>query len=269
METIVFVGAGSIAEAMIRGIVGSGIMDPKNVFVMNKSDNERLVYLNKKYGVSIVCSERTALTKADLIILATKPKGINKVMSDISPFLKNDAAVLSVLTGISFEAIKNGLGARAIAKSVPNTSSTIGKSASGVAWNELVSPEMKESILNIFEAIGIVKEVDEDGLHTVTAISGSGPAYVYYFVEALEEAAVEQGFAKETARDLIIQTLEGAAMMLKVTGIEPAELRKNVTSPGGTTEAGLKALENRSFKKAISECVENAGQRSRELGKLS
>ncbi|WP_438310597.1 pyrroline-5-carboxylate reductase [Sporosarcina sp. FA9] len=268
MKTIVFVGAGSMAEAMIGGIVEQRTMDPLNVFVMNKSDDARLEYLKTKYGVSIVCSNKKALRKADLIILATKPKDIHQVMVDILPYLSDHTAVLSVIAGISIQAFENGLGARMIARSMPNTSATIGKSASAVAWNNTIDLNMKMNILKMLESIGMVKVVEEDEMHVVTALSGSGPAYVYYLAEALEEVAIEQGLSQDIARSLIIQTLEGAAAMMKNTGEEPAELRKHVTSPGGTTEAGVTALENRLFKEIIAECIQKAEARSRELGAM-
>ena len=269
MKTIVFIGAGSMAEAVIAGIVEQGAVVPKNVFVMNRSDDERLSALHSKYGVSIVCKEKEALKNADLVVLATKPKDIHRAMADALPYLDDKTAVLSVIAGVSIQTIENGLGARPIARSMPNTSATIGKSASGIAWNQAISEELKKHILGLLESIGMVKEVAEDDLHAVTALSGSGPAYVYYLAEALEEAAIGKGLSKDIARALIIQTLEGAAAMLKETGTEPAELRKNVTSPGGTTEAGLNALEIGKFKETIAACIGKAEARSRELGTQS
>ncbi|WP_432358712.1 pyrroline-5-carboxylate reductase [Sporosarcina sp. UB5] len=269
MGTIVFVGAGSMAEAMIAGIVNNEVMPAKDVFVMNKSDDERLFYMQQSYGVSLVCNERNALREAELIILATKPKDSKQVMCEIANYLHDNAAVLSVIAGVSIETIENGLGKRPIARSMPNTSATIGKSASGVSMNELVDSNLRKRILDLLSSIGIVREFEEDELHTVTALSGSGPAYVYYMVEALEEAAIAKGLSNEVARELIIQTFEGAAAMLRQTGEEPERLRKNVTSPGGTTEAGLKALENRLFKETIQHCINSAERRSRELGALS
>jgi pyrroline-5-carboxylate reductase len=269
MKTIVFIGAGSMAEAVIAGIVEQGAVVPQNVFVMNRSDDERLVSLHNKYGVSIVCKEKEALKNADLVVLATKPKDIHQAMADTLPYLDDKTAVLSVIAGVSIQTIENGLGARPIARSMPNTSATIGKSASGIAWNKAISEELKKHILGLLESIGMVKEVEEDDLHAVTALSGSGPAYVYYLAEALEEAAIGKGLSKDIARALIIQTLEGAAAMLKETGTEPAELRNNVTSPGGTTEAGLNALDNGKFKETIAACIEKAVARSRELGAQS
>lgn len=268
MKTIVFVGAGSMAEAMIGGIVERGAIEPKNVFVMNKSDDKRLAELNNKYGVSAVDPERKALGKADLIILATKPKDIHQVMADILPYLGEQTAVLSVIAGISIQTMEKGLGNRPIARAMPNTSATIGKSATGIAWNHAIKDGMKQPVLDLLTGIGMVEEVEEDQLHLLTALSGSGPAYVYYLAEALEEAAMRKGLSKEVARSLIIQTFEGSAMMMRKTGDEPAELRKHVTSPGGTTEAGLQLLERRAFKEIIAECLNKAETRSRELGKL-
>ncbi|MFC5603479.1 pyrroline-5-carboxylate reductase [Sporosarcina koreensis] len=269
MGTIVFVGAGSMAEAIIAGILNNEVMQAKDVYLMNKSDDERLSFMQKTYGISLVCQERIALREADLIVLATKPKDIKEAMRDITRFLNDDAAVLSVIAGVSMETIEKGLGKRPIARSMPNTSATIGKSASGVSMNDLVDSTLRKQILDLLSSIGVVKEVQEDELHTVTALSGSGPAYIYFMVEALEEAAIARGLSNDVARELIIQTFEGAAAMLRQTGEEPELLRKNVTSPGGTTEAGLKALESRLFKETIQECINSAERRSRELGALS
>jgi pyrroline-5-carboxylate reductase len=269
MRKIVFVGAGSMAEAIIAGILTNEVISAEDVYVMNKSDDARLAYLQNSYGVSLVCQERNALREAELIVLATKPKDVQQAMHDIVSYLNDDTAVLSVIAGVAIETIQNGLGSRPIARSMPNTSATIGMSASGVSMNAKVDPHIRERILDLLSSIGVVREVAEDKLHTVTALSGSGPAYVYYMVEALEEAAIANGLSVEVARDLIIQTFEGAAAMLRQTGEEPELLRQNVTSPGGTTEAGLRILENRSFKEMIQECINSAERRSRELGALS
>lgn len=266
MDKVVFVGAGSMAEAIIAGIVNKSVMRAKDIYVMNKSDEDRLIYMQNTYGVSIVSAERNELSDAGLFILATKPKDIHQAMADIVNHMNDDAAALSVIAGVSIATIESGLGARPIARSMPNTSATIGKSATGVSMNQSVNNNMNKKIISLLSSIGIVKEVVEDELHLVTALSGSGPAYVYYLVEALEEAAISKGLCADTARELIIQTLEGAASMLKKTGEEPSILRKNVTSPGGTTEAGLRALEKNSFKQTISHCINDAEARSRELG---
>lgn len=265
METIVFVGAGSMAEAIIAGMVKQEVIHPKRLFVMNKGDNQRLFYLQRKYGVSIVCEQKDALTKADLVVLATKPQDIHQAMLDISAFLNKSSAVLSVIAGVSMDTIEKGLGSRPIARAMPNTSATIGKSATGIAFNQAVEQVLQTQLLTLLEAIGLVQVVEEQDLHTVTALSGSGPAYVYYLVEAFEEAVIEKGLSQEVARALIIQTLEGATSMLKETKEEPATLRENVTSPNGTTAAGIQVLADGKFKSLIAGCINQASERSKQL----
>lgn len=267
MKKIVFVGAGSMAEAIISGLVKKKVYPSENIFVMNKTDQERLEQMQAEYGVSIICPNKKALAEADLIILATKPQDIQQAMADIRPFLNEHSAILSVSAGISIETIEKSIGSRPIARSMPNTSAAIGKSATGIAFNPSVSNALKKEINHLLEAVGIVQQVDEDALHTVTALAGSGPAYVYYLVEALEEIAMKQGLSRDVARLLTIQTLEGAAAMLKETKEEPAILRENVTSPNGTTAAGLNALAEGGFKELIAECIIAADHRSRELSK--
>lgn len=265
MKKIVFVGAGSMAEAIISGMVKETVAPPKNITVMNKADDERLLQLQKKYGVSIICPNRKALMEADLVVLATKPQDIRQALVDIRPILKDEAAVLSVVAGISIATIEAFAGNRPIARSMPNTSATIGKSATGIAFNASVSDGLKEEISTLLEAIGLVQQVDEEQLHIVTALSGSGPAYIYYLVEAFEKIAETEGLTKDVARSLTIQTLEGAAAMLKEMGEEPSVLRQNVTSPNGTTAAGLKALADGQFEEIIANCIIAATERSKEL----
>lgn len=266
MEKIVFVGAGSMAEAVIAGICKQKTVDSSSVYVMNRSDDDRLHHLQECYGVSIVSSSRNELKSADLIVLATKPKDVQVAMEQIVPLLKKEAVILSVLAGVPISTIERGLGLRGIARSMPNTSAAIGKSATGVAWNSIIEKKDKQQILALLGSIGIVVEVEEDQLHAVTALSGSGPAYVYYLAEALEKAAIQAGIEQPIARELIIQTLDGAAGMMQKTQEEPDVLRKNVTSPGGTTEAGILALSEGGFQEAVKSCIQDAENRSRELG---
>lgn len=267
MKKIVFVGAGSMAEAIIAGMVKEAVTLPKNITVMNKADDQRLIQLQNKYGVSIICPNKFALKEADLIVLATKPQDIQQALIDIRPILKENAAILSVVAGISIATIEACAGSRPIARSMPNTSATIGKSATGIAFNAAVTDSLKSEICILLEAIGLVQQVEEEQLHIVTALSGSGPAYIYALVEAFEKISVSEGLTKDVARSLTIQTLEGAAAMLKETGVEPSILRENVTSPNGTTAAGLRALADGKFEEIIANCIIAATERSKELAK--
>lgn len=266
MKKIVFIGAGSMAEAVIAGICGRNTADPADVHVLNKSDDGRLRQLQSAYGVSLVSPDRAEIREADLLVLAVKPKDAAIAMEEISGYVSDHTVILSVLAGIPISAIEYGLGERAVARCMPNTSAAVGLSATGISWNRYVTDRQKTFIRTLLRSIGIVEEVAEDELHTVTALSGSGPAYVYYLAEAMEKAAAGAGLDRETARKLVIQTIEGAAAMLKTTMREPSDLRLDVTSPNGTTAAGIQALDDHGFTEAVHACIDGAERRSRELG---
>lgn len=266
MQKIVFIGAGSMAEALIQGWINKEVVNANNIYIKNRSNIERLKELKETYGVHIL-EKIEQLNDADLIILAMKPKDAKDACETIAPYLSDKTAILSVLAGISIQTIEKALGARPIARVMPNTSATIGMAASGIAFNKFVNEQQKAMYLHMLEAIGIVIEVEEDKLHAVTALSGSGPAYIYYLLEAWENIGTEFGLSKETVRKLMVQTLAGAASMIQTVQEEPCVLRKKVTSPGGTTEAGIKALEHYRFNDAVYACIKSAEARSRELAK--
>ena len=202
-----------------------------------------------------------------MIILAMKPKDVQEAMRMISPYLHPSTSILSILAGISIDTIEQGLGSRPIARAMPNTSATIGLSATGISFNSLVDPSAKERFLSLLNAVGLVMEVEEDQLHAITALSGSGPAYLYYLIEAFENVGAEFGLQKDVVRALMAQTLAGSAAMLTYGKEEPEVLRRKVTSPGGTTEAGIAALDRMNFTESIAACIRSAEQRSRELAK--
>lgn len=266
MQKLVFIGAGSIAEALIHGWIKNDVVPRENIYVKNRSNVQRLHELKERFGVHIL-EQLEDLSDADLVILAMKPKDAKAAFETIAPYLSENTAILSVLAGISMETIEKALGARPIARVMPNTSAAIGMAASGISFNEYVTEEQKALYLQLLEAIGIVIEVEEEQLHAITALSGSGPAYLYYLLEAWEKIGTEFGLSKEVVRKLMVQTIAGSAMMLQQIKEEPEVLRKKVTSPGGTTEAGIKALESYKFTEAIFACIKNAEARSRELAK--
>lgn len=265
---MVFVGAGAMAEAIINGLTKKKIVSPSCIHVMNKSDESQLNFLQETYDVKIVCKQKKALAEANIVFLVMKPKDANDALKSLAPHINSNATIISVIAGISIKTISNSLGNRPIARVMPNTSAAVGMSASAVCWNELISEETKLLIINLLGSIGSVKVVEEEDLHIVTALSGSGPAYLYYFAEHFEAAAVEQGLNPGDARQLFIQTMEGAAQMLKKGDMEPQELRRRVTSPGGTTEAGIEQLIEHKVKEAIFSCIDAAQNKSRELGRL-
>lgn len=266
MEKILFIGAGSIAEALIHGWLKKEVVTSENLYVTNRSNKERLTEIQESYGINILENNEWIL-QMDLIILAMKPKDAKVALEQLRPFIRQDTAILSVLAGISISTIEMALGTRPIARAMPNTSATIGLSASGISFNDHVTAEQKQLYLKMLKAVGVVIEVEEEQLHAVTALSGSGPAYIYYLLEALERVGTEFGLSKEIVRSLMIQTIAGSAEMLKTVKEEPEVLRRKVTSPGGTTEAGIQALENYQFTEAISACIKSAEAKSRELAK--
>ncbi|WP_449536857.1 pyrroline-5-carboxylate reductase ProI [Ferdinandcohnia sp. Marseille-Q9671] len=266
-QNIVFVGAGSMAEAMISGMLQKELFLPKQISVMNRSNHERLEYLNTTYGVVISKNKQETIKNAGIIILAIKPKDVAETVLAIRDYVNEQQLIISVLAGVSTTTITDLLNKEvAVVRAMPNTSAAIGKSATALAVGTYASEKHLLISRELFETIGIVTTVEETDLHAVTGLSGSGPAYVYYLVEAMEKAADEIGLEKGIAKDLILQTIIGAAEMLKSSTKQPAMLRKEVTSPGGTTEAGIKVLEEFNYQEAMIACIKRATSRSTELG---
>ncbi|WP_107923946.1 pyrroline-5-carboxylate reductase [Lysinibacillus parviboronicapiens] len=266
MKKILFIGAGSMAEALMQGWIKQKVFTAQEIYVTNRSDKERLQFLHNTYNVNYRMNDDIYM-QADLIILAMKPKDAIAAMLELKPKISAHTAVLSILAGIAINTITENLGLRPVARVMPNTSATIGMSASGIAFNDRITAEHRTMFLQLLEAVGSVIEVEEDQLHAVTALSGSGPAYIYYLMEAFERVGTEVGLTKDTVRLLMTQTLAGTAEMLKQSLDEPNVLRKKVTSPGGTTDAGIKALEQYKFNEAITACIKEAEARSRSLAK--
>lgn len=269
MKKLVFVGAGSMAEAMISGIGASGLLPGEQIWVTNKQDTDRLKALEQKYRIKRTYDHGELFENADGIVLAMKPKDAAAAIEEIKPYLTEGMLVISVLAGVSIEAIEAAAGkALAVARAMPNTSAAIGKSATALAVNTKVNETQKTKVKELFDTVGLTTFVEEYQLDAVTGLSGSGPAYIYYLVEAMEKSADEIGLEKRTAKELIIQTLLGAAEMLTKSDKEPAQLRFEVTSPGGTTEAGISILEQHGVQTAFVSCIKEATAQSKRLGHM-
>lgn len=267
---ISFVGAGSITEAMISGLLRNQVCSQKNIFVTNRQSQERLLELEQRYGVRTTYNLHELTHLADIIILAVKPVNAKDVLELLHSYITENSLIISVMAGISIDFIQEQLQKNCgIVRGMPNTSATIGKSATAISFNPYVSEKQKQISYQIFNAIGLTVHVEENQLDIVTAISGSGPAYFYYFVEIMEQAAIDLGIDHTIAKKLITQTLLGAAEMLQVTNEAAETLRKKVTSPGGTTEAGIHVLKEHHVDQAFIECIKAATNRSKELGKIA
>ncbi|WP_062198455.1 pyrroline-5-carboxylate reductase [Massilibacterium senegalense] len=266
-KKIAFYGAGAMAEAIISGIVKSELIPSTNILAINRSNKDRLTYLEEIYHIQ-TSQNLQDLQSATIIFLAMKPKDVHKALLPLQQFLHNDALIISVAAGISCAQIEQACQKQvAVIRSMPNTSATLGLSATGIARGMYASDTHVQTAKTLLQTIGIVEEVEEDQLHVITGLSGSGPAYFYYVVEAMEVAAIQLGLPENLAHDFAVQTILGSASMLKETQKPAPLLRKEVTSPNGTTEAGIRTLDEYHVKEAIQQCVKNATKRSIELGK--
>jgi pyrroline-5-carboxylate reductase len=267
---ITFVGAGSMAEAIIRGLVTNKIATPHNVRVINRQDRAKLEAVRSQYGVMTAGDQAAKdefVTSADIVVLAFKPKDAVEGLRSLKHLFRPGQLLISVIAGLATATMISVLEAElAIARTMPNTSSTIGLGATGICFSSAVQEGQKQLALSMFESIGIVAVVDEDQLDIVTGVSGSGPAYIYYMMEAMVEGGIRGGLSAEAARLLVQQTVLGAASMVKATGEDPAELRRKVTSPNGTTFAALESLDRSGFAEGVIAAVLRAAERAREIG---
>ncbi|EPY7703601.1 pyrroline-5-carboxylate reductase ProI [Bacillus pacificus] len=268
IQNISFLGAGSIAEAIIGGLLHANVVKGEQITVSNRSNETRLQELHNKYGVKGTHNKKELLTNTNILFLAMKPKDVAEALTPFKEDIHNNLLIISLLAGVSTHSIRNLLQKDVpIIRAMPNTSAAILKSATAISSSKHATKEHIQTAIALFETIGLVSVVEEEEMHAVTALSGSGPAYIYYVVEAMEEAAKKIGLKEDVAKSLILQTMIGAAEMLKASEKHPSILRKEITSPGGTTEAGIEVLQEHKFQQALISCITQAAQRSHNLGK--
>lgn len=265
-KTVAFLGAGSMAEAMISGLVKSGNIPPKQIIATNRSNEERLSVLEYNYGIKGIKRENLQFDKIDIFILAMKPKDIDKALNDIKDLIKPNQLLLSVLAGITTTYLEENLHlGQQVVRVMPNTSSMIGESATAISPGHNTADENVKLVQELLECIGEVYTIHEKDMDIFTGLAGSGPAYFYYLMEHMEQQGVEAGLNEVTTRQIIAQTIVGAAKMIQSQEKSPSTLRENVTSPNGTTAAGLQALDENGGGIAISKAVEHAAKRSKEI----
>jgi pyrroline-5-carboxylate reductase len=267
-KTIAFLGAGSMAEAMISGIVEAGNIPASQIIVTNRSNKGRLDELRKKYGVNTAAQDALQLDEVDIIILAMKPKDAEKALSSIKYNITPDQTILSVLAGITTSFMEEHLHKnQPIIRVMPNTSSMMRESATALSPGRHAAEEHISMAKELLACIGEVYILAEEKMDIFTGIAGSGPAYFYYLMEHIEEAGKAEGLNPEMARQIGAQTILGAAMMMIERSETPAELRRNVTSPNGTTAAGLAALDHHGGGEAMIQAIKSASKRSKELSR--
>jgi pyrroline-5-carboxylate reductase len=263
---IAFIGPGVMAEAMIAGLLRQKLAKPENLTAAGPRE-ERLGELHKKYGVKTTTDNTSAVSHADVVVLSVKPQRLSEVMKGLKG-IRADALVLSIIAGANIKKISTGLKHKAVVRSMPNTPGQIGQGITVWTASKDVTDEQQKMARAIIGALGDEVFVeDESYLDMATALSGTGPAYVFLFTEALIDAGVHMGFPRRIAEQLVLQTIKGSASFYEDAGRHPATLRNQVTSPGGTSAEALYYLEKAGFRTAISRAVWAAYQRSLELGK--
>ncbi|MFH1074154.1 MAG: pyrroline-5-carboxylate reductase [Candidatus Firestonebacteria bacterium] len=258
-----FIGAGNMAEAVIAGLIKSKTVEPSDILISDIQKN-RLIELEKKYGVVSADSNRAVITGSEAIILAVKPKDVDNV-KEVFAAIKQGSFIISIMAGITTSFFEKNDMKIPVVRVMPNTPALVLSGMTGMCQGKYANRVHMEKAKVILSAVGKVVEVEEKLMDSLTSISGSGPAYVFLFAEALLEAAEKNGIDKATAKLLVANTLMGGAKMVLESGEEPSVLRRKVTSPGGTTAAALSVFENMKFKEIVGKAVEAAKKRSKEM----
>jgi pyrroline-5-carboxylate reductase len=266
-KTIAFIGPGAMAEAMISGLLRQQLAEPGHLLAAGPRE-ERLQQLGEKYGIEPMGENSAAASRADVVVLSVKPQRLSMVLKGLKGSLKPEAFALSIVAGASIGKISGGLGHPSVVRSMPNTPAQIGEGITVWTASPSASEAQIETARAILGALGPEVFVeDEHYLDMATALSGTGPAYVFLFMEALIDAGVHMGFPRRIAEQLVIQTIRGSIAYYEKSTFHPAPLRNQVTSPGGTSAEALYYLEKAGFRTAISRAVWAAYQRSLELGR--
>lgn len=266
---IVFVGPGAMAESMIAGLIRNQVASPE-LLLATGPRQARVDELSKKYGIIPFTDNATAVREGDVVVLSVKPQRLNNVMAGLSGNIQPGSLVLSIIAGASIEQLSRGLKHAAIVRSMPNTPAQIGEGITVWTASSAVSAEQREMAGRILSALGEHIFLEEEHyLDMATALSGTGPAYVFLFMEAMVDAGVHLGFPRRIAEQLVAQTVRGSVdyYTQRDDPVHLARLRNEVTSPGGTSAAALYYLEKAGFRTAISRAIWAAYERSLELGK--
>ncbi len=263
MISIGFIGAGNMAEAIIGGIVKNGIISGDNIFAFDIS-KDRIEYISEKYNINFLDSEEKVLQESEYVFLAVKPQ-IFPYLRDKGIGINYKGTVISIMAGVDLNSLKIAFPKAEIVRTMPNFPALVGEGVTGICFSDNVSDLKKETVKNILASIGKTLVLEEKNIDALTGLSGSGPAFVFRFAEALADAGVYCGLSRKDAYLLAAQTIYGSAKMIMETGIHPGDLKDSVTSPGGTTIEGIKELEKNGFRNAVMEAVISSYKKSKEL----
>lgn len=264
-KKISFIGAGNMAEALVSGLLKRKALPPKNILLSDPAE-KRLLHLKKTYRVNTAKSNIESAGKGEIIVLAVKPQVMGAVLDELKDAVTPDKLVISIAAGITTSFIRRHLDKKTnVIRVMPNTPALVGMGISAISADKKISKSHISQAKAIMESAGKTIAIEERRLDAVTGLSGSGPAYIFLVIEALIEGGVASGLSRNTAKELVLETVNGAVALLSETGKTPVELREMVTSPGGTTVAGLKVLEEGAVRSAFITAVEAATARSKEL----
>lgn len=266
-KKIAFIGAGNMGQAMIKGLIKSGLYTPENIVIYDAYQP----LLDKLAGELSVTTAKTpteAVAQVETIIFAVKPYVLPGLLADLKGQLTIDHLLISVAAGVPLATIEGILGSnRRIVRVMPNTPALVGEGMSAVVKNQVATEDDNQAVLEIFRSFGKAEAVTENLIDAVIGVSGSSPAYVYMFIEALADGAVLEGLTRPQAYEFAAQTVLGAAKMVLETGEHPGVLKDNVSSPGGTTIEAVKVLEDQGFRSAVINAVRAAAEKNREMSK--
>lgn len=271
LPSLAFLGAGSMGGAILRGVVASGARIDGGITATNRTAEKAEAFAGLDGVTSIALADRPegnveAAAGARIVLVGVKPAMVPDLLREIAPHLAADAIVVSVAAGVTLQTFADVLGSEArVIRSMPNTPSTVRKGVTGLAAGAAVPAEDTALVRRLFETVGAVVEVPESQIDALSTISGSGPAYVYLLIEELTKAAVGMGFTDAAARLMVEQTFIGATALLDASGEAPAELRRRVTSPKGTTERAVAVLQEARLDRTFAEAADAALARAREL----
>lgn len=260
-----FIGCGNMAKAMLKGILDKGTYK-KDEIIVSRRNEEALEQIQKEYGVMVTSDNTEVARRADVLILAVKPYQFEDVIPEIAPYVSEDTLVVSIAAGQSISNIEKLFGKTIkLVRTMPNTPALVLAGASGMCFNDNVTSDEQAEAVSLFECFGIVAVVSEDMIDTVIGVSGSSPAYVFMFIEAMADAAVADGMPREQAYRLAAQAVYGSAKMVLETGKHPGELKDMVCSPGGTTIEAVRVLEEKGLRSAVIEGQKACVRKAREM----
>ena len=264
--TLAFVGAGTMGRAMIAGLLHHGLISADRIVASDPSI-EQGQQLHEKYGVRTSTDNLETVRDADIVVLAVKPQVLPKVFKELKDQTRPDALILSIVAGAKIGLLSRGFNRQAVVRAMPNTPARVGKGMTVWTSTPQTTEKQSEQARQILAALGEEMFMeDEEYLDMATALSGTGPAYVFLFMEAMIDAGVHLGFSRHVAQKLVLQTMEGSVEMAKQSGLHPVELRNSVTSPGGTTAEALYQFEKGGFRTVMSRAIWAAFQKSSYLG---